>query len=143
MAVKGGGGEGVLLKWEWGAVEGTKFAVSTWLTTLRLRIPCLFLCLTTAVFPVRQEVSSVSCHCPLSCGHFLVFCQCHSVLLTQRTEVVLLVVGPGRIERSLFFYYLWLHELHRNSNVRLLPAVTPLVMIAFLCAKKGKGFHSL
>lgn len=34
----------------------------------------LLLCLTTAVLPVGQEVSSASCHSPLSCGHFLVFC---------------------------------------------------------------------
>lgn len=34
----------------------------------------LLLCLTTAVLPVGQEVSSASCYSPLSCGHFLVFC---------------------------------------------------------------------
>lgn len=93
-----------------------KFAVSTWLTALRLHIPCLFLCLTTAVFPVRQEVSSVSCHSPLSCGHFLVFCQRRSVLLTQRTEVVLLAVGSVRTEKK-SFYYLWLHGLAFRDTV--------------------------
>lgn len=77
-----------------------KFAVSTWLGTLRLCIPCLFLCLATAMFPVRQEVSSVSCHRPLSCGHFLVLCQHHCVLLTQRTEVVLLAANWGRTEKN-------------------------------------------
>lgn len=49
--------------------------MSTWLTVLRLCIPCLFLHLPTAMFPLRQEVNSVSCHSPLSCGHFLLFCQ--------------------------------------------------------------------
>lgn len=83
---------------------------------LRLRIPGLFLCLTTAVFPVRQEVSSVSCHSPLSCGHFLVFCQCCCcVLLTQRMEVVLLVVGSDRTEKT--FYYLWRHDPAFRDNV--------------------------
>lgn len=43
----------------------------------------------SAMFPVRQEVSSASCHSPLSCGHFLMFCQCLCVLLTQSMEVVL------------------------------------------------------
>lgn len=81
-----------------------KFAVSTWPEALRLHIPCLFLCLTTAVFPVRQEVSSVSCHSPLSCGHFLVFCQRRSVLLTQRTEVVLLAARLRQNREKAFFF---------------------------------------
>lgn len=34
------------------------------------------------MFPVRQEVSSASCHSPLSCGHFLVFCQYGCAVLT-------------------------------------------------------------
>lgn len=87
-----------------------KFAVSTWLAALQLRIPCLFLCLTTVVFPASQEVSSVSCHSPLSCGHFLVFCLRRSVLLTQRTEVVLLAAGSGRTERRLFIISGWTDE---------------------------------
>ncbi len=127
----------------WGAEEGAKakFAVSTWLTLLWLRIPCLLLCLTTAALPVRQEVSSVSCHSPLSCGHFLVFCQCRSVLLTQKTEVVLLTVGSGRTERSLFIISGYKNRLQRYSNVRLPPFFTTFSMMTFLSTQKNSHSH--
>lgn len=59
----------------------------------------------SAMFPVRQEVSPASCHSPLSCGHFLMFCQCLSVLLTQSIEVAL----RQKPEKS--FDDLWLREL--------------------------------
>lgn len=57
------------------------------------------------MFPVRQEVSPASCHSPLSCGHFLMFCQCLSVLLTQRMEAAL------RPKPEKPFDDLWLGEL--------------------------------
>lgn len=65
------------------------------LTLPQLRIPrllffLLLLCLTTAVLPVGQEVSSASCHSPLSCGHFLVFCpstQRAAVMFSPRGEL--------------------------------------------------------
>lgn len=96
------------------------------------------LCLTTAAFPVRQEVSSVSCHSPLSCGHFLMFCQRRSVLLTQNTELLLLVVGSGRTEQTFFFMT---SGFQRQSNVKLLPVFTTFFMITFLSATKS--YHCL
>lgn len=51
----------------------------------------LLLCLTTAALPVGQEVSGASCHSPLSCGHFLVFCPS-----TQRAAVALSPRGELR-----------------------------------------------
>lgn len=117
----------------WGVEDGLQanFATSSWLVLLQRCIPCLFLCLMTAMFPVRQEVDSASCHSPLSCGHFLMFCQCLSLLLTQRTEVVLLAVGSGRTESSL----LMVSDLQWHNNVRLLLVFTTFIMITLITSK--------
>lgn len=81
------------------------------------------------MLPERQEVSSASCHSPLSCGHFLLFCQNRSVLLTQRTEVVLLAVGPGRTGGKLSL---------ATSNFRLPSLFTTFILITI---HQNKGFQ--
>lgn len=85
--------------WWWWGEGGFQDPLGSW------RCSFAFHAFFSAMFPVRQEVSSASCHRPLSCGHFPMFCQCLRVLLTQRMEVVL----RQRPENS--FDDLWLREL--------------------------------
>lgn len=101
-----------------------------------LAFHAFFLCLTTAMFPVGQEVSSASCYSPLSCGHFLMFCQCRSILLTQRMEVVLLVVGLA--EERQVFSYLCPHT--HNSDTVVSGCCLFSRLITFLSAKRKKKF---